>query len=94
MRIQPTQQTPNFGLVKQTRIRFTAPYTKVVTDTVTLANGKKAMFAKTYSGNTLESKLSYLKDAAGNWVKSRLRYYKGGKIIKELVSEAKTQEKE
>ena len=86
MKIQPVE-SPNFGLVRQTQIRYTAPYTKVITDTVKLANGKKVLFAKTYSGNTLESKLSYLKDAAGQWVKSKLRYYQGGKVVKTLNSE-------
>lgn len=88
MKLQPINNTA-FGLNRQTQIRYTKPYTKVITDTVTLANGKKAMFAKTYSGNTLESKLSYLKDAAGNWIKSRLRYYKGGKAVKTLESRNK-----
>ena len=83
MKIQPVE-SPNFGLMRQTQIRYTAPYTKVITDTVKLANGKKVLFAKTYSGNTLESKLSYLKDEAGRWVKSKLRYYKGGKVVKEM----------
>ena len=86
MKIQPVE-SPNFGLVRQTQIRYTAPYTKVITDTVKLANGKKVIFASTYSGNTLESKLTYLKDAAGQWVKSKLRYYKGGKVVKTLNSE-------
>lgn len=85
MKIQPVE-SPNFGLVRQTQIRYTAPYTKVITDTVKLANGKKVIFASTYSGNTLESKLTYLKDAAGQWVKSKLRYYKGGKVVKTLDS--------
>lgn len=83
MKIQPVE-SPNFGLVRQTQIRYTAPYIKVITDTVKLANGKKVLFAKTYSGNTLESKLSYLKDEAGRWVKSKLRYYKSGKVVKEM----------
>ena len=37
MKIQPVE-SPNFGLVRQTQIRYTAPYTKVITDTVKLAN--------------------------------------------------------
>ena len=85
MKIQPVE-SPNFGLVRQTQIRYTAPYTKVITDTVKLANGKKAIFASTYSGNTLESKLSYLKDAAGKWIKSKLDYFENGKIVKTLIS--------
>lgn len=85
MKIQPVE-SPNFGLVRQTQIRYTAPYTKVITDTVKLANGKKAIFASTYSGNTLESKLSYLKDAAGKWIKSKLDYFENGKVVKTLIS--------
>ena len=85
MKIQPTH-SPAFGLIRQTKIRYTKPYTKVITDTVKLVNGKKAIFASTYSGNTLESTLSYLQDAAGRWIKSKLRYYKGGKVVKTLDS--------
>ena len=38
-------------------------------------------------------KLQTLYDKAGEWVKSKLRYFKGRQVIKELVSEAKAQEK-
>lgn len=86
MKLEPISSN-TFGLNKQTKIMYTKPYTKIITDTVKLANGKKILYSKTYEGNTLTSKLSYLKNAAGEWVKSRLRYYKGGKVVKTLNSE-------
>ena len=86
MKLEPISSN-TFGLNKQTKIMYTKPYTKIITDTVKLANGKKILYSKTYEGNTLTSKLSYLKNAAGEWVKSRLRYYKGGKVVKTLDSQ-------
>lgn len=85
MKLEPISSN-TFGLNKQTKIMYTKPYTKIITDTVKLANGKRILYSKTYEGNTLTSKLSYLKNAAGEWVKSRLRYYKGGKVVKTLDS--------
>ena len=86
MKLEPISSN-TFGLNKQTKIMYTKPYTKIITDTVKLANGKRILYSKTYEGNTLTSKLSYLKNAAGEWVKSRLRYYKGGKVVKTLDSQ-------
>lgn len=86
MKLEPISSN-TFGLNKQTKIMYTKPYTKIITDTVKLANGKMILYSKTYEGNTLTSKLSYLKNAAGEWVKSRLRYYKGGKVVKTLDSQ-------
>lgn len=95
-----TNQNPNFGLKKTTKViyRFANDIHctsltsdkpslcgKVVQDTVHFENGKKLTIAKTYGKmGGLTEKLYYLRDETGKWIKSKLQCFKGNKVVQEL----------
>lgn len=84
MRIQPNENTPNFGLKVTRRIRFDSDTLKRVVDTVHFNNGKKLIITKAYDCNTLVSKLQYLKNEAGDWVRSKLQYFRAGRSVRKM----------
>ncbi len=86
MRIQPIENTPNFGLKVTRRIRFDSDTLKRVVDTVHFNNGKKLIITKAYDCNTLVSKLQYLTSEAGDWIKSKLQLFRAGKTVRKIES--------